>query len=243
MGRPKAIEDSELLELLDSYVVEVCDGNPDRVKFSGLAKYARSKGYENVESYTISRSEAVRKHLEDIRENYDKDNYTAKVTVFQRLNVDEFLKKNHSPELLKKALVTRDMYYEKIHNSCAYYMRKSREASREAEESRIKSEKLRKKIDELDSRLDEMKKALDTVREENCMQRDYIKTYVDPGIAATILQKCEDRAAGMASSVNVSGINEEAVKKNTVKADTPVKFNNNIVQGLFDRLNTDNEDK
>lgn len=185
MGRKKAIEDSELLMLIDEYFLNECNGKASRISYVDVAKYIREHGYPKIKDYIISSNPAARKHIEELKKQQDKS-LTTLVT-YRTLDVNDFLKKNSSKEQLTKALTALSDYYKTVADSAVTVFRKLKEYERkikELEDALSKKDAENKKLNEKISSLKQQNKEL---KDEKGKYRSVIDKYVYPEIANKLL--------------------------------------------------------
>lgn len=109
MAKKKTVEAEVLIKLLDEYRLD----NPNvKVTIPQFGVYIRNKGY-NVQDYTIRRSTEFRVYLKKINNSTAEDIRSDLVT-YKTLDVDDFIKKNHTEGNLRNALVNRDRYYARV---------------------------------------------------------------------------------------------------------------------------------
>lgn len=229
MGRKAKIDDAALLNLLDQYFIGTCKKDISRLKIPAFAEFVRKNGYEDVQDYVIRRNSAVRKRMEELKNNAD-ETYKNRAVVFRNLDIDSFLAKNTSPAALKKALVERDNYYQQLSESAGYCIRKYNEqdakiASLTAETDTLKSENASLSVE------NKLSKAKIRIQQEEIQKlRTFIDTYVNPEIANELLK--QDGLLKTTSGI----VSSDAVEEHLVKADTEVAPKNNIIRNLFDKL-------
>ena len=185
MGRKKAIEDSELLMLIDEYFLNECNGKASRISFVNAAKYIREHGYPQVKDYIISSNPVARKHIKELKEQQDKS-LTTLVT-YRTLDVDDFLKKNSSKEQLTKALTALSDYYKTVADSAVTVFRKLKEYEQkmtELENALSEKDGENKNLNEKVLSLKQQNKEL---KDEKEKYRGVIDKYVYPEIANKLL--------------------------------------------------------
>ena len=62
MGRKLIIESEKLIDFIDRYITEVCNGNPQKIKIPALGDYIRSNGYPHLNDNIIRRNNEARKY-------------------------------------------------------------------------------------------------------------------------------------------------------------------------------------
>lgn len=228
MARKVKIDTETLITLIDQFYSEKCE-NPSQLKIPALGNYIREHGYADVEDYLIRRNTVAREHIELLKNTAD-TNFTAVITTFKTLDADAFIEKHNTTKSLKKALMERDMYYQKVAASAKYCIdnykdmqKENRAIKREITELKVQNEKNKKEIVSISAELKE--------RQLECKKlQELLNTYVYPEIANELLKK-----EGLLKETP-GIINTDALEKNIISADTEVKIENNVIRGLFDKL-------
>ncbi|MEW3561421.1 hypothetical protein AB1I98_18565, partial [Enterococcus avium] len=113
MARRRLITDEELLEHLNNYIVNFCDGRSDTVKIPEFGTYLRKNGFPKVQDYLIRRNITIRKYLNDERERGTISNRHT-LSTYRTLDVDLFIKTNCSNSSMKRALSELNIYHRSI---------------------------------------------------------------------------------------------------------------------------------
>lgn len=225
MARKRAIEAETLIRLLDEYRFD----NPNvKVKISQFGVYIRNKGY-NVQNYTIRRSAEFIAYFNKTKNNTEEDSLSDLVT-YKTLDVDDFIKRNHTEGNLRNALINRDSYYARVAANAVKAIN-----ARKAMEYKVSE--LEKHVAELESQLANVQAKADNaeIRKKNAAistLKRILDGYIYPEAANAILEK-----EGILEVVN-STIPEELMKEKIVSADTDIKsFDFDCVNKLLGGFN------
>lgn len=207
MARPKKMEESKMEELVIQYSLQ----KPNiEITFPDLALYFQSNGYD-VEVFWIRRQKNIRKLVEEINAKLGVVD-EVKVSTWVALDIDKFLKENHTKAQLKKALMTRDTYYNEVATS----------AGKVFKESKKKDEKIKEladKISKLENKLSLLQNLSEKVinRQSKAVlvkMNQVLKTYVYADLATEILHK-EGLEGFETSYVNPKAVDENLIKPNS----------------------------
>lgn len=182
MPRRKLIETAELKTLVDCYQADYPD---EKIKIPKFGQYIRDKGYA-IKDYLIRRDEDVVQYIES-KNIQSPEAMLTTVSVYRNLDVDNFLEKNCSQTLLRKALIERDRYYSNIAASAAVCFKKYREMKEQNEKLAQKCALLEEKNDAIQQK--QQKKADRQAQEAIRILQGIIKTNVYPEIANELLRK------------------------------------------------------
>lgn len=233
MARPTKMDQEQMLIFTQQFYAEKCDNNPELLTPAEIGKYIRSQGYD-IADYLVRRNPLIRDYIDKMKNQ----NVLAKITtvsVYMDVDIDELLRKNSTPNKLKKALIEREAYYMELAHSASIIF--------------AENKKLKAKIKSLESRLDELETTFsdkEQVSKEvladykaavtnNRIYKDIIDTYVCPEIANELLKK-----QGLIKET-AGYLDAEKVHNGVLKADDNVKsFKNNIIKGLFTSIGGEN---
>ena len=229
MGRRKQITDDELITLIDRYYIEHCEENTRLLKTSLICDYIRANGYPNYKEYIFRRSAVATEHINKIISSKDSDDI-AMVSVYKTIDADEFIAHNHSPSAMKKSLVSLDAYYRKISNKATKIFDENKELKGLLCKAEIRIKELETGLKSSQEDLFNAKSSIKALTVENASYKKIIDTYVYPEVANELLKQ-----SGLLKNTG-DVIKAEAMDTEIVRADTPVKSESNIIQGLFDRI-------
>lgn len=229
MGRKAVIQTEKLIQLVDRYFAEECNGNAALLKVPSIAEYARKNGYPGLNDFIVRRNKEVRDHIDSIKKMTEESNYDVAVT-YHTLDVNNFLEVNSSPEKLKKALRQRDMYYKQIALSAIHFKEKAVKLEDRirrilADFEMVKTEKhILERINE------ENRSQIEELLNETKKLKEILDTYVYPEIANELLKK----NGILKNTANL--IDNKQLDQKIIRPETKIKANNNLIQGLFDKL-------
>lgn len=229
MARPKKMDDEFMLSLAQQYYAEKCSNNIELLKVSKIGEYIRSKGYD-VQDHLIRRNELVREYIDSIKA----DNETAKikiVSVFNDMDVDDFLKRNRTQQALRTALVERQNYYMQVAHSASLIFKENKKLKEKLEKTEKEISLLEQQLESSDFAKKETLKGFHEAKRKARILQDLVETYVYPEIANELLvQKgILKKTEGM--------VDPKVVEENLIRpADNVRKIENKLIKGLFDTL-------
>lgn len=212
MPRARKINTELLKDMILRYATEELNGDYSKLKCSGIGGYVRKHGFPDVSDKSIRDKPEIVKFLKDIKDGQLRECMTmvATVSTYVGMDVDEFIRKNDTPDKLKIALAHKDLFYKSLSHSCAIVSAENKQLMHEVEI-------LKKKIQELEDSLSKDKKKSETIAQykmEVQVYKEIVETYVYPNIANELLRK-----AGILTST--SGlVKTDEVEKNLVVVDT-----------------------
>ena len=249
MGKKKLISDEQVLEHFEAYYFGPCDGLPERFSIPQFGKYIRQQpGFENIADYLLRRCDALKKRIAEVS-GIEGEERQIRIAAFRTLDVDEFLSKYTSLKPLRKALIDRDQYYKQVCASAGYYIRKyDAQCSSLEEAQRIAREK-ETELKNVETMLKEEKNRRLLAEKRSRKLEEYINTYVNPGIADSLLVKDRELKnvvtvvnAGKLDShlitagVSVGHLLDDAGKKEEPVPNEPDEAMHSAVRGLMETL-------
>ncbi len=229
MARRAKIDSDTLINLIDQFYAEKCDGDAGLLKILQIGEYVRSKGYD-VADYLIRRNEKAKVYIKKLKESTEEIHiYT--VAVYRDMDLDAFLMKNNTKEKLKKALKERENYYREVTNSASYSFKENKRLNLQVKE-------LNKQIIELKQELKTaVSKGVDigsenrNYKSENLKLRKIIDTYVYPEIANQLLQQ----QGLMKNTAKI--INSEVIENEIVTPETDInEIKSTVIKELFESI-------
>lgn len=228
MGRKKLISDTELLAKVEEFVVRQCDGDANRFRVPEFGNYLRQSGYPQIPNHLIRRRQIVSDKLTSLKQSTSTEDQ-AVVTTFKNLDVESFLEKNHSQAALKRSLVERDSYYKSMSDSALRLVREGRTLIDTNEQQVAQIRDFKHKNEELNAQITKQQADIKSLNEENSKLRAIIADNVYPEIANELL-----KSAGLLK--NTPDIIKPETMAQIITADTPIKSESKVIQGLFDKL-------
>ena len=190
MARPRKLESSQMIQIVDAYFTTETAGNPRRLKCSLLEEYAVRLGYQ-VKAYDFRRDAEVRKHMEDLKTMVQGEMGTRFMAgdSYKSLDTEKLMRCQRNPLTLKKTLIELDDYWKQIYDSSLHLAKKNKELMSELDNSKAKLEGIQKK----EGQSQEKRKYSETENKklitENRYLRKMLKTYLYPAIANEILKE------------------------------------------------------
>lgn len=242
MARPKKVQSDTLIGLINQYF-ESNDNNPKVLKYSLIATYLQQLNYD-IKEYDIRRNKEVSAFIRQLLEKSTLQHQINNVLVFKNLDVDEFIKNNMSLPSLKKALVERDCYYLNLYETvCKFNDEYTNIRNKYIKEQEVLN-MLKQESAEKSNEIGNYKKMLNSLKVENKLLRNILKSNVYPEIANKLLKEqglliggedCislegQDRILTDSDSI-ISKIKKGEHENNTFKSEC-----SSVVQTLFNKI-------
>ena len=231
MARPKLIEDSVLLKLIQEYFDEECNGDIKKLKASEITRYINAHGHPNYPASTLRRTKAAVDFIESLKKQSSNERYLT-VAAYQTIDAAALVDSNKSRNRLICAITERDLYYKRIADSAAHFFEKQDQLKKKYDAEKEKNLILTNKIEELEQQIKADKTELKKLRDELKATNSIIKTYVYPEIANELLEK-----EGIIRKTEHL-LKEESIENEIITTTTDVKAfsksNSNVIEGLFD---------
>lgn len=126
MGRKKAIEEKDLLDLIHNFYINDCHGIPYKLKLPDITSYINQHGYPGFRVEVLRRNEAARQYIDDLKDE-SKESVLAKLVAYKTLDVEAFIQENATQVSLRRALTNLDGYYKTIAEQATDVLRTNRE--------------------------------------------------------------------------------------------------------------------
>ena len=114
MARPRKIETDEMIRIVESYYES--NGDPGKLKYSLLEKYATSMGID-VKAYDFKRNPEVRRRMEELRGSAATAGLAA--IAYKSIDVDALLNRNYTKEMLKNSIIELDETWRRVYERAA----------------------------------------------------------------------------------------------------------------------------
>ena len=225
MGRKKIITDEQIIELIDRFYVEECNGDASLLKTKSIGIYIRNNGYPDCKDHLIRKKNTVKDYINKLKSAQDRNEVNILAT-YKTIDVDEFIENNHSKSSMKKALSELNMYYKSVSDAAIKLHKKNMELEEKLKKSLSDEENISKHKQEIS----DLKQIIKELKNENKQLRTIIDTYVYPEIANELLKE-----NGLLQNTN-GIVDTDVINSNMIHADTPIKSKSNVIQGLFERL-------
>lgn len=206
MARRKHIEDIEIIEHFEKYLLEECSNDVTLFKIPRFGDYLRNNGFPNVADTSLRRNTVFREALAERKAKYEEEEYQAVIT-YKTIDVDSFMAKNRTPKAIRTALTELNQYYKKIVEA--------------ALEFKDIADKLLAENDELKTQNQQLVKNIGThnaLEEENKKLHAILKTSVYPEIANELLKE-----EGILQS-DQQVITDEFMANKVLTADSKIDF-------------------
>lgn len=188
MGRPRKLEASVLVALVNGYYEEKAAGNAAKIRFSSLEAYAAEKGYD-VKSYDFSRCREAAQRIEELKKAEEMRREETVSAAYKNLDVEGLLKRCATVEDLKETLVRMDRYWEQTYEEASALITRDRQFMKEKGELDGKIRSLGEENGRLQETGRELLKDNMALKRENVYLRKMLRTYLYPGIANQILRE------------------------------------------------------
>lgn len=234
MGRKKAIEEKDLLDLIHNFYVNDCHGNPSMLKLPDITRYINQHGYPDFRVEVLRRSRTARKYIDDLKDE-SKESVLAKLVAYKTLDVEAFLQENATQVSLRRALTNLDGYYKTIAEQATDVLKNNREREEKLSEATTALEQADLTIETLEKENKDYKTQLKALKAQNAALKDYIDTYIYPDIANKLLE-----ADGVLSNVDTT-ITLQSLENNVIDAGSDIsprdpKHNSHPLKSGNDKL-------
>lgn len=188
MGRPRKLEPSVLVALVDGYYEEKAAGNAAKIRFSSLEAYAEEKGY-TVKSYDFSRCREAVVRIEELKNSEEMRREETLAAAYKSLDVEGLLKQCTTVEALKETLIRMDGYWKRTYMEASALITRDRAFMQEKGKLDGKIRSLKEENARLQENGKEMLKENTALKRENVYLRRMLRTYLYPGIVNQILKE------------------------------------------------------
>lgn len=229
MARKNKIDTESLINLIDKFLIEKCDGNVKQLKIPEIGNYIRENGYE-VEDYLIRRNQVARQHIQNLNDTSEEEHF-LQVAVFRDINYELFFQRNTTKGKIISGLKERDEYYRKITMSAAHAFKENKKLEKQNNELLQKNIELKEQF----SHIQGCEKSSSLVNKEyineNKKLREIIDIYVYPEIANELLRK-QGLIVQTAEIVNSTVLDREIISAD----DKIPEIKTNVIKGLFNNF-------
>ena len=215
MARPRTYDSNRIIGLVEDYFVNVANGDPCMLKFSQLEKHLRDSGVE-VKAYNLRRDPELLKKLEELRKSayvgYEKITDAS----YKNLDIEEFIRKSHDLNSLRKALADLDKYWKEVYSRSAIVGKENKRLLSERSELIKKNQELERTVVELTDKAEQLEGDKKRFASENAYLRRQIKKYIYPAAANVLLEKMnlpKNKDAGIANEAAVQELIDDGVPK------------------------------
>lgn len=233
MGRKKTVADQTLLSLIQRYYVEICNGNPRKLKLPAIAEYVANNGYPQYRVESLRRNKNARTYIESLKQT-DSEKSIKLQAAYKTLDIDSFLECNRTTAALKNALASLDRYYWEIAESATEIGKRYQNLMKQFEETQ---EELKQTKEEI-AALQETKKALQQRVRDLELSRETLRhivgDYVYPDIANELLAEDGDLMNGN-TIVDRERLNALLITgETTVSKGAEVRSGSTVIRNIID---------
>lgn len=186
MGRRKKNDSSVLVGVVNDFYAHEAGGDPGKLKYSALAKYAQSKGVA-AQWHDFQRNEAVTRRIRELREWPEPEENQPVVPAYKSLDIKELLRNCRTAEELKRKLYEPDGYWKKAYENAAEWTEQNRKLSAKAIRVEAEVRRLEREKAELEAALGAEKSRTKRLREKTAYLRPTLREYLYPAVADELL--------------------------------------------------------
>lgn len=212
MGRRKKNGSSVLVGIVDDFYEREAGGDPGKLKYSALEKYARSRGVQ-ASRYDFWRDGEVLRRIRELRERREPEENPPIIPAYKSLDIEGLLRNVRTAEELKRKLYELDCYWKKAYEDAFGLMEENRKLS--AEKSRCEEELFRLAQEKEEQTATEAR--IRKLEKENAYLRQTLRECLYPAVADELL-----RESGLSSGK--SGVIRPDALPRLIEGDTPQPF-------------------
>lgn len=215
MARPKSYDSNRIIGLVEDYFVNVANGDPCMLKFSQLEKHLRDNGLE-IKAYNLRRDPELLKKLEELKKSAHVGYEKITDTSYKNLDIEEFIRKSHDLNSLRKALAELDEYWKEVYSRSDTVGKENKRLLSERSELIKKSQELEEMVGTLTEKADKLEGDNSRLASENAYLRGVIKRYIYPAAANVLLGKMnlpKNKDAGIANEAVVVELIDDGTPK------------------------------
>lgn len=188
MGRHKKNESGVLVGIVNDFYTDAAGGNPGKLKYSALARFAQSRGIQ-ADWYDFRRDSAVLRRIQELREQSSMENDAAIVPAYKSLDIEELLRSSRTVEELKQKLYELDCYWKKVYEHAARVTTQNSEMSLEKDAHDKKIRQLESEKEQLALSNASSCTQIKHLREETAYLRKALREYLYPSVANKLLRE------------------------------------------------------
>lgn len=215
MARPKTYDSSRVIGLVEDYFVNVANGDPCMLKFSQLETYLKENGLE-VKAYNLRRDPELLKRLDELKKTVHAGYEKITDASYKNLDIDEFIRKSHDLNSLRKALVELDEYWKEVYYKSDIAGKENRRLLSERSELLKENQRLEGEVGELIEKTDQLANDRKRLASENAYLRGQIKKYIYPAAANVLLGKMnlpKNKESGITDEAAVAALIDEGMPR------------------------------
>lgn len=224
MGRPKKTDDQTLVQIVEEFFTTEAAGNPRKLKYSLIEKYAASKSIL-VKAYDFRRSQAVREKIAELQELSGNENGVGILSggSYKSLDLVNLLANRRDLNDLLQVLGDIDSYWKSVFEASSQVAGKNKILQKENDDLNRTVTDLKNLIEEISSAQAENKAYCNDLVKENRYLRSVIKKYLYPALANELLVQ-EQALQNPDTSVT------EVAKRNLLDGTQPSSFTEAVSQ-------------
>lgn len=215
MARPKTYDSSCIIGLVEDYFVNVANGDPCMLKFSQLEKYLKEKGFE-IKAYNLRRDQELLKKIEELKKSAHVGYEKITDASYKNLDIEEFIRKSHDLNSLRKALAELDEYWKEVYCKSAIVGEENKRLLSERSELLKKNQELEDTVENLNEKVDQLTNDRNHLASENTYLRGQIKKYIYPAAANVLLERMnlpKNRDTGITDETTVKELIDDGAPK------------------------------
>lgn len=250
MARPKIIDDTTLLNLIEQFFIHECKGNPKKLKKPEIAQYVAKQGYPDYAVTTLRRNKIACDYIDSLRTK-EKDKRISLLTAHKTLDVENFLIIHRSKSALTKALTELDCYYKTIADSAVDAIKERKALITKIETLQSNLLDVQLEVKEYTETIANQKATIKQLTAEVAALKAVVKDYVYPDICNELLSQTKE-LRNVDTIIEKKKLQRKIITFNT-KTDlvpskepmnepiTPTNSGSSVVQRLTDIFEEDDE--
>lgn len=186
MARPKLIDDTTLLELINQFFIHECNGRPSKLKKPAIAQYVASHGYPGYAVESLRRNQIACDYIESLTIQQEGETLII-LSSYKSLDADAFLDTHRDKRSLKAALVQLDCYYRSIADSSVEALKKYNHQEETIKSLKEQLAESKDNVEELTSTVKELRQQRRQLQAEADAWKSVVEDYVYPDICNELL--------------------------------------------------------
>lgn len=250
MARPKQIDDTTLISLIDQFFIHECKGNPSRLKKPEIAQYVSKHGYPDYAVTTLRRNKVACDYIDALTKK-EKDKRISLLAAYKTLDVENFLATHRGKASLTKALTELDCYYKTIVDSSVAAIKEHKDLNHQINTLQNSLLDANFKINSSSQIICELKQKIKELTIENQRLKDIVEDYVYPDVCNELLSQ-DKQLHNIDTIIDEKKLQRKIItfksKIETVPSKTPTpapivskSTSSSVIQGLTDIFEEDDE--
>lgn len=246
MARPRQIEDTALISLIDQFFIHECKGNPRFLKKPEIARYVAKQGYPGYAATTLRRNKVACDYIDGLAKK-EKDKRISLLAAYKTLDVENFLATHRGRTSLIKALTELDCYYKTIADSSVSAIKEYKTLNSKVTSLQNSLTDAELEINKLSQVICDLKLKIKELTETNNCLESVIEDYVYPDICNELLGQAR-QLRNVDTIIDKKKLQRKVITFKS-KIDTlpdtppvvPASSGSSVVQSLTDFLQEDDE--